>query len=86
MLETFLFFFTVALPKILLSILIGVGLLLFSMDVFIVTCPERALDLIVVFIDLIVFVSTFGACSSLEELNEREKKEGRDEIDPLDML
>jgi hypothetical protein len=86
LLETFLFFFTVALPKVLLSILIGVGLLLFSMDVFIVTCPERALDLIVVFIDLIVFVSTFGACSSLEELNEREKKEGRDEIDPFDML
>ena len=86
MLNTFLFFFTVALPKVLLSILIGVGLLLFSMDVFIVTCPERAIDLIFVFIDLLVFLSTFGQCSSLEELNAREKKEGREEIDPFDFL
>ena len=86
MLNTFLFFFVTVLPKILLSLLIGFGMLFLSMDVFILTCPERALDLVFIFIDLIVFISTFGACSSLEELNEREKKEGRDEIDPFDFL
>lgn len=86
MLSTFLFFISTILPKILLSGLIGIGLLLFSMDIFICTCPERAIDLLFVFIDLLVFVSTFGSCSSLEELNEREKKEGRDEIDPFDFL
>ena len=69
-----------------LSLLIGFGMLFLSMDIFILTCPERALDLVFSFIDLIVFLSTFGACSSLEELNEREKKEGRDEIDPFDFL
>lgn len=86
MLNTFLFFFVTVLPKILLSLLIGFGMLFLSMDVFILTCPERALDLVFIFIDLIVFISTFGTCSSLEELNEREKKEGRDEIDPFDFL
>ncbi|MBQ2591933.1 MAG: hypothetical protein II567_01460 [Candidatus Riflebacteria bacterium] len=86
MLNTFLFFFVTVLPKILLSLLIGFGMLFLSMDVFILTCPERALDLVFIFIDLIVFISTFGSCSSLEELNEREKKEGRDEIDPFDFL
>lgn len=86
MLNTFLFFFVTVLPKFLLSLLIGFGMLFLSMDVFILTCPERALDLVFIFIDLIVFISTFGSCSSLEELNEREKKEGRDEIDPFDFL
>ena len=86
MLNAFLFFFVIVLPKILLSLLIGFGLLFLSMDVFILACPERALDLVFIFIDLLVFISTFGSCSSLEELNAREKKEGRDEIDPFDFL
>ena len=86
MLNTFLFFVVTVLPKILLSLLIGIGMLFLSMDVFILTCPERALELLFVFIDLLVFLSTFGQCSSLEELNERQKKEGREEIDPFDFL
>ena len=86
MLNAFLFFIVTILPKILLSILIGIGLLFLSMDVFILTFPERALDLVFSFIDLMICLATFGSCKSLDELNAKEKKEGRDEIDPFDFL
>ena len=86
MLNTIMFLLMVVLPKILLSIIFGVTLLFLSMDIFSYAWPEKTIDLVYAFIDLMVLVSTFGACSSLEELNAKAKKEGFDEIDPFDLF
>lgn len=73
-------------PKILLSIFIGILMLFLSMDVFICSMPEKALDLLCAFMDLVVFVMSMGTCSSLEEFNAKQKKEGMEEIDPFDFF
>ncbi len=86
MLNTVLFFLVVVLPKILLSMFIGVIMLLLTVDIFLYTFPERSIELIYAIIDLIIVVSTFGSCKSLEELNAKAKKEGMDEIDPFDFF
>ena len=86
MLETILFFIVYIMPKILLSLFIGLILLFFSMDVFLFSFPEKALELLCAFIDLVVFVGTLGSCKSLDEFNDKQKKDNSEQIDPFDFL
>lgn len=56
------------------------------MDVFLFFCPDKALELLFAFLDLIVCVISFGSCTSLEEFNEKQKKDNSEQIDPFDLF
>ena len=86
MLSTLLYFLVFILPKVLLSIFFGVIMLLISLDIFILSFPERSIELLFAFIDLVVFVMSLGTCSSLDEFNAKQKKDNLEQIDPFDFL
>lgn len=86
MLNTILFFLVFILPKVLFSLVLGILILFFSMDVFLFFCPDKALELLFAFLDLIVCVISFGSCTSLEEFNEKQKKDNSEQIDPFDLF